>query len=47
MLTVDLEATKMSYAYNDLEPAEGIAPKDLVTPFVSWMKERRKTHGEH
>lgn len=35
---VDLSAVKITCAYNDLEPAEGLAPKEIAEPFISWIK---------
>lgn len=45
MFTVDTDATKISCAYNDLEPLEGLAPKELIEPFVFWLKDKEKNHG--
>ncbi|CAN7304884.1 hypothetical protein LJR071_001523 [Pseudomonas sp. LjRoot71] len=45
MFTVDTDATKISCAYNDLEPLEGLAPKELIEPFVLWLKDKEKNHG--
>lgn len=45
MFTVDTDAIKISCAYNDLEPLEGLAPKELIEPFVLWLKEKEKNHG--
>lgn len=45
LFTVDVDAVKISCAYDDLEPMEGLVPKDLVVPFAHWMKENRKSHG--
>lgn len=43
MFTIDLDAVKISCAFNDLEPPEGLVPKELVAPFAHWMKTNRKT----
>ncbi len=45
MFTVDTNAMKISCAYNDLEPLEGLAPKELIEPFVLWLKDKEKNHG--
>lgn len=45
MFTVDTDTTKISCAYNDLEPLEGLAPKELIEPFVLWLKDKEKDHG--
>ncbi|WP_439869591.1 hypothetical protein ACTACT_19525 [Pseudomonas syringae] len=44
MFTADIQAKKISCAYNDLEPAEGLAPKELIEPFISWMQSKEKDH---
>jgi hypothetical protein len=46
MFTVDMEAVKISCKFNDLEPEEGLAPKELVEPFVRWMKAKGSAHGD-
>lgn len=45
MFVADLSAHKITCAFNDLEPLEGLVPKELAEPFVAWMNERVKTHG--
>ncbi|MBK3868772.1 hypothetical protein GFL09_13970 [Pseudomonas stutzeri] len=45
MFTVDTGAKKISCAYNDLEPLEGLAPKELIEPFILWLKDKEKNHG--
>lgn len=47
MFTVDTDTTKISCAYNDLEPLEGLAPKELIEPFVLWLKDKENNHGAH
>lgn len=46
MFTVDMDAVKISCKFNDLEPQEGLAPKELVEPFVLWMKAKGSAHGD-
>lgn len=46
MFTVDMDAVKISCAFDDLEPAEGLAPKELVEPFVLWVKAKGNAHGD-
>ncbi|MDN5397988.1 MAG: hypothetical protein L0G37_01835 [Pseudomonas sp.] len=45
MFAVDLSAKKIVCAFNDLEPLEGLVPKELAEPFVAWMNTRGKNHG--
>lgn len=47
MFTVDMQAEKITCAFNDLEPADGLAPRELVGPFVAWIKAKGKNHGGH
>lgn len=42
MFTVDMQAKKITCAYNDLEPIEGLAPSDLIEPFIAWMISKGK-----
>jgi hypothetical protein len=46
MFTVDVDAIKISCSFNDLEPIEGLVPKELAAPFVLWMKANGKSHGD-
>ncbi|MEN5312574.1 hypothetical protein [Pseudomonas koreensis] len=46
MFAADLDAIKISCAYNDLEPIEGLVPKELAAPFIQWMKAKGKNHGD-
>ncbi len=45
MFSVDVDATKISCAYDDLEPTHGLVPKELVAPFVLWLKANDNSHG--
>lgn len=45
MFTVDMQAKKITCAFNDLEPAEGLAPRELIEPFIAWIKSKEKNHG--
>jgi hypothetical protein len=45
MFAADLDAMKISCAYNDLEPVEGLVPKELATPFIQWMKAKEKNQN--
>ncbi|PHN29758.1 hypothetical protein [Pseudomonas sp. ICMP 561] len=45
MFAVDMQANKITCAFNDLEPTEGLAPRELVEPFIAWIKSREKNHG--
>ena len=38
MFTVDIQAKKISCAYDDLEPVEGLVPTAVVEPFILWLK---------
>ncbi|QEY75061.1 hypothetical protein [Pseudomonas denitrificans (nom. rej.)] len=42
MFKVDMNAKKITCAFNDLEPEEGLVPKDVAEPFISWIKAKRK-----
>ncbi|MBY0446590.1 MAG: hypothetical protein K2Q15_15450 [Burkholderiales bacterium] len=44
MFSVDVEAIKISCAFNDLEPIEGLVPKELVEPFIMWLKASGVNH---
>ncbi|MBI6750752.1 hypothetical protein [Pseudomonas syringae] len=46
MFIVDVDAVKISCQFNDLEPQEGLAPKELVEPFVLWMKAKESKNGD-
>lgn len=46
MFVVDLSAQKIICAFNDLEPLEGLVPKELAEPFVAWINAREKNHGQ-
>ncbi|WP_460059453.1 hypothetical protein [Pseudomonas sp. S2_A05] len=46
MFSVDMQTKKITCAYNDLEPEEGLAPKELTEPFVAWLKSKEKNHGQ-
>lgn len=46
MFAVDLSAQKIICAFNDLEPLEGLVPKELAEPFVAWINAREKNHGQ-
>lgn len=45
MFTVDMKAVKISCTFHDLEPDEGLVPKEVVEPFVLWMRAKENTHG--
>lgn len=45
MFAVDSDAKKISCAYDDLEPLEGLVPTSIVEPFVLWLLEKGKNHG--
>ncbi|THF30385.1 hypothetical protein E5170_14375 [Pseudomonas atacamensis] len=46
MFAVDLISHKIICAFNDLEPQEGLVPKELAEPFVAWLNAREKNHGQ-
>ena len=39
----DLEAVKITCAFNTLEPIEGLVPKSVAEPFITWLKNRGKS----
>lgn len=45
MFRVDVDAVKISCAFDDLEPEEGLSPKELVEPFIVWLKAKEGPHG--
>lgn len=45
MFSVDMKAGKISCAFDDLEPDEGLVPKEIAEPFVLWMKAKERDRG--
>lgn len=45
MFIVDVDAVKICCTFNDLEPEEGLAPKELAEPFIAWMKAKEGAYG--
>lgn len=46
MFDVDLRAGKITCTFDDLEPAEGLVPKEIAEPFVLWMKAKESKNGD-
>lgn len=46
MFDVDIKAEKITCTFDDLEPAEGLVPRDIAEPFVLWMKAKESTNGD-
>lgn len=46
MFSVDMKAVKISCSFDDLEPQEGLVPKEIAEPFVLWMKAKESNHGD-
>jgi hypothetical protein len=46
MFDVDIKAEKITCTFDDLEPAEGLVPRDIAEPFVLWMKAKESKNGD-